>query len=635
MQFYNENIIMKTILLSLSVLFLVVQNSITQEVPNAPVNAKVQINNARTDGEQDLNPPTTFVKSIEVTKLENKINEIRKSSNPDLNEITNLQKQLINLTGFGSFSNAGYYSGNVTPSTLLEQFDMVGNTLVLSKSGMKGIVTVTEATGGSKGRIWLVAGFSGSGSMSSPDSLRVLYSTNNGLSWIAYANVTLAGTDKINNGEIDAELIEGGSEKYLHIVYGLRASGGTGKWFSAGASIKLTGSFAGNTWALTWPGDDATKRYYSPRITSDNFEWVTSPWVYIAVSFDSAGTTGRINTQKQAQWNSPNSVTPTFLYKGGKVFWYNETFTQQNLYTDIAFFKNSTDSLIISFCGTPDSTAVFFSKVSASASFVSPSSPGQYIGPVGGSQPDAMKISGRLSSNGNDNGSIFFIFYQSVSANNFGVKYFRTTNFGNFNAMNQSVLWTAPFGTSKPDITGIRGANTHRFAFFFWGNSTDSLKYVSVNSSGSFTSNSTKMNTVNLTTGNYGPAVGTRFVSGDSCFALYSALGPADVYSAFGCSGTLTNIGNVNTPLSFELKQNYPNPFNPVTNIGYSLLEGSVIRISVYDVTGREISVLVNEFKQAGDYSVVFDASELNSGVYFYKISSGNFTDAKKMILLK
>ncbi len=171
---------MKNITLSLLFLIIAVTGINSQEIPNAPVNAKVQFNNARTDGKPDLTPPQTFIKNDEVIKLENKILEIRKSPNPDIDEITKLQKQLVSLTGMGGFSNAGYYPGSVSRSSLLQQFDLVGNTLVLSKSGMKGIATVTEATGSTAGRIWLVAGFSGTGSMSSPDSLRVLYSTNNG-----------------------------------------------------------------------------------------------------------------------------------------------------------------------------------------------------------------------------------------------------------------------------------------------------------------------------------------------------------------------------------------------------------------------------------------------------------------------
>jgi len=465
--------------------------------------------------------------------------------------------------------------------------------------------------------------------------MKVLSSVDNGAHWLVYANITLGATDKFIYGDVDAELIEGGPNKYLHIVYGLRANGGTGKWFAGGASIQLTGTFAGNLWAFTWPGDDATKRYYSPKITSDNYVWPTSPWAYVAISFDSAGATGRVNTQKFAQLNSPNTATPVFMYKGNKIYWATETATEQNLYTDIAFFaRNNIDSIIISYCGVPDSTKAFFSKMSASGAMISPTEPGQYVGFVGGSEPNYFKYGGRLSSNGNNNGSVFFIFNQK-SATTDGVKYFRTTNYGDFNTINQSVIWTAVNGVSMPDIVGVRGANTHRFGFFFWGASADSLKYISVNSSGSFTTISDRMNTVNVTTGVFPPAVGLRFAANDSCFVLYSGSGPQNVWAAQGCSGTLTGISGNETPLTFSLKQNYPNPFNPSTKISFAMPKSGFVSLKIYDILGKEVRTLVNEDKPAGEYLVDFNASGLQSGVYFYKLETDGFSQTMKMLLIK
>jgi aminopeptidase N len=97
--------------------------------------------------------------------------------------------------------------------------------------------------------------------------------------------------------------------------------------------------------------------------------------------------------------------------------------------------------------------------------------------------------------------------------------------------------------------------------------------------------------------------------------------------------GTEENISS--TPSQFELKQNYPNPFNPVTNIEYDIPKNSNVKVIVYDNSGKEVSVIVNEFKQAGKYSSSFNAMNLASGVYFYKIQAGDFTAVKKMTLIK
>jgi hypothetical protein len=88
-------------------------------------------------------------------------------------------------------------------------------------------------------------------------------------------------------------------------------------------------------------------------------------------------------------------------------------------------------------------------------------------------------------------------------------------------------------------------------------------------------------------------------------------------------------------PKTFSLNQNYPNPFNPSTLIKYSVPKNSFVKISVYDFLGREIQTLVNEKHSAGTYEVNFNASELSSGVYFYKIQADNFTSVKRMVLVK
>ncbi len=94
------------------------------------------------------------------------------------------------------------------------------------------------------------------------------------------------------------------------------------------------------------------------------------------------------------------------------------------------------------------------------------------------------------------------------------------------------------------------------------------------------------------------------------------------------------NNGN-STPYTFSLSQNYPNPFNPVTMISYSIPQKGLVTVKVFDVTGKLVRTLVNETMEAGSNSVMFDASSLSSGVYFYNIVSGSFTDTKKMILVK
>ena len=99
----------------------------------------------------------------------------------------------------------------------------------------------------------------------------------------------------------------------------------------------------------------------------------------------------------------------------------------------------------------------------------------------------------------------------------------------------------------------------------------------------------------------------------------------------------LVGIQNISTeiPESFKLNQNYPNPFNPSTNIQYDISNDNSVTIKIYNLPGKEVMSLVNDFKKAGRYIISFNGSDLASGVYYYKITSGKFEQVRKMILIK
>lgn len=112
---------------------------------------------------------------------------------------------------------------------------------------------------------------------------------------------------------------------------------------------------------------------------------------------------------------------------------------------------------------------------------------------------------------------------------------------------------------------------------------------------------------------------------------------------AVGEGGTIcfTNNGGVGVTRvssfvnNYSLSQNYPNPFNPTTKINFAIPKSGIVQIKVYDLIGREVQILVNEFKATGEYTVDFNGSSLSNGVYFYKLITNDFVDTKKMILVK
>ncbi len=109
----------------------------------------------------------------------------------------------------------------------------------------------------------------------------------------------------------------------------------------------------------------------------------------------------------------------------------------------------------------------------------------------------------------------------------------------------------------------------------------------------------------------------------------------------WGSTSAVINVTGVDeslidfNPKDYKLFNNYPNPFNPSTKIRYAVPQSAFTTLKVYSITGKEVAVLVNEQKTPGFYEVKFDGAELSSGVYFYKLQSGSFSDVKKMILTK
>jgi hypothetical protein len=115
--------------------------------------------------------------------------------------------------------------------------------------------------------------------------------------------------------------------------------------------------------------------------------------------------------------------------------------------------------------------------------------------------------------------------------------------------------------------------------------------------------------------------------------------GSASIVSAFigrYLGGTSSSEDPTEKPrASFRLAQNYPNPFNPTTTIAYQLPVGSQVSLKIYDVLGREVATLVNTRQSAGYYTFTLNASNLATGIYFYRLQAGNFVSTKKMMLVK
>jgi hypothetical protein len=138
------------------------------------------------------------------------------------------------------------------------------------------------------------------------------------------------------------------------------------------------------------------------------------------------------------------------------------------------------------------------------------------------------------------------------------------------------------------------------------------------------------------------PGLGTTTEKQSYSFSDKNILGHCVIYKLiqYDFDGTSEVIGNIevtlnNLPNSFALYQNYPNPFNPSTTINYSNPVPGQVILKIFDVLGREIETLINEFQNEGMHSIKFDASNLTSGIYFYQLKVTDFVSTKKMLVIQ
>lgn len=189
----------------------------------------------------------------------------------------------------------------------------------------------------------------------------------------------------------------------------------------------------------------------------------------------------------------------------------------------------------------------------------------------------------------------------------------KTTNGGN-NWSIQSAIYTTQIKTFffANDLTGYAVGDNYTYKKTTNGGANWYLQ----NSAANIVMNDNFFNNVN-----------EGYVAGNGGYIMKTATG--------GGSFVGINQNGTEIPNTYSLSQNYPNPFNPTTNISFDIPSASNVNLRVYNILGAEVKVLANLHLSAGKYDVQFDASELPSGTYFYRLTSSNFSETKKMILIK
>ncbi|MEO8511927.1 MAG: T9SS type A sorting domain-containing protein [Ignavibacteria bacterium] len=248
---------------------------------------------------------------------------------------------------------------------------------------------------------------------------------------------------------------------------------------------------------------------------------------------------------------------------------------------------------------------------------------------------------------------LFFLNYNTgfCGANSFlykttnaGLNWILNSNFSESVAsiffMNQATGWLGLSG-GKVALTSNGGANWFiQQPFPLNGNTTTDIYFI--NSNTGFAGTGWFQKILKTTNGgiNWGyqivPTGSVRISIVDSLNCWAADLGISHTTNGGGMI-TYVGINNISTeiPGSFKLHQNYPNPFNPVTNFKFEIPEYSFVNVTIYDILGRKVKTEVENYLRPGTYRINFYAANLPSGTYFYRLTTNNYTETKKMILIK
>jgi hypothetical protein len=236
----------------------------------------------------------------------------------------------------------------------------------------------------------------------------------------------------------------------------------------------------------------------------------------------------------------------------------------------------------------------------------------------------------------NRKNSAMVVTYTTNESSNYNIKYSYAPNGSTWTTYvyltNQANNETRSYVHSSPQQAG-----SFRVVFCSETSGLDTVVYMNTFDISSGFSNRTIVSRVNLSTGVLAPCVVGYMFNGTTAGAgaVYAGNGPSNIW--YNGSDIITEVTPISSsiPDKFYLSQNYPNPFNPVTKINFAIKKNNFVTLKVFDVMGREVASLVNGNLNAGEYKVEFDGAKLSSGVYFYKLVSGDFSDIKKMILVK
>jgi hypothetical protein len=579
--------------------------------------------------------PPQSVMSDEEKQLLHQLQEARSSNN--ISAAQQLQNRLNIMHGVNTHPIQEIQTQEVHGEVIMKPVGSEGdyNAIQIHNSAIKSNAVATVPAGyPNAGRIWVVSTKdAGSGAA---DTLKYYYSDNGGSSWIWAYEAWYGYEYHFLPDDIQIVVCnDGNGNIWLWTVAAVIDVVPNAKrcvWlrFNATTFTSVSGNY------LSFPGiGTTTNRYYSARIATDNSVYTTATYVYMICSFDSTYSGGRWLRQKVAVCTNPFAAAPIVGYQqisNGGFFW-NQPGVPAGvmLYSDIGYYRDNAANRdrIMTVYGNSYTTNNVLIAWSDNYGLTLA---GQFI--LGEA---SLNTGVRIAFNGGIGNMSGMITYTRQFSGTDWDPYYRNTTTGGTtpSAWAFGGFIDGSFNRCRStDIVAIRGAaNLFKSAYAQDNPSAPSVYYSSFNG----VSWSAPLVVNNLPPDTTFAKPRADYTTGsDNCLSIWSSYVGAGTYVSILCGSTVGISGNnTGIPKSYALAQNYPNPFNPSTSIKFNIPVKGFVKLIVFDITGREIAQLVNKDMNAGSYEYTFDASNIASGVYFYKITANDFVDTKKMILVK
>jgi len=457
------------------------------------------------------------------------------------------------------------------------------------------------------------------------DLLKVYVSYNGGATWVfKFTYSGFAATVDCRASELDIEPVISGADTMLYVVAGYT--------FNAHALTLISrvniGTGAGLTGAWVNGGSTGTNfNTYNPKVTSDNTNYTGATYVYMTVSIDSAVNV-RFTTRFAVVLNPFTAGTVTYRNpNAGSGFWWQSNGSPlQYLHQDVCYFSSGGDRIytVYNHAGAAQGQNIYI----AWSNDYGVTNGGNFV------FAETANVLGAICASNGGTGTTVLIGYRRLFSGadyDYRVQFSPTS--GTTGTFTASYMEFTSDTTLQISMQGV-DLGTGRFvtAYAMNGGQHYYRKFTTNTLGATLVTNNVQGDV------NFGATRAGYWASSnpDSCVVVWSSGNGSNAY----CSRAIcTTVGVQETgneiPNIYSLSQNYPNPFNPTTNIRFSIPNAGLVSLVVFDITGREVATLINQNMNAGIYTADFDATQLASGIYFYTIKAGSFTDTKKMVLVK